>query len=555
MTQLRSPAIHPLRAGVDWKVLLASSLGTMFEWYDFFLYASLAAVIGRQFFSAVDEATGFVLALLAFSAGTAIRPLGAVVFGRIGDLTGRKRTFLITIALMGIATAAVGLLPGYADIGVAAPCLLVGLRMLQGLALGGEYGGAAIYVAEHAPAHRRGADTSWIQVTTTAGFVLSLAVVLACRAALGTQFDAWGWRIPFLLSLLLLGISLYVRMRLSESPAFRAMSAAGTRSKAPLRESLARRENLRRLLPAVAITAGQAVVAYCGQFHVLFFLTQTLKVDPQSATRLVLAALIFATPFFIVFGRLSDRMGRKKLVLAGCLLAASTYFPIFKAIAHYANPAMERAAAGAPVSVVADPAACSFQFDALGKNRFVHSCDVAKAALARAGIPYRNVAGSSGEIAMIRVEKADRSTLVIPSFEGAGMNGSELKQAADRFVKELSSALEQAGYPTTADPARIDHPMVFLLLAILALYAAMTYGPMAAWLVELFPVRIRYTSLSVAYHLSNGWIGGFLPPILFALVAMSGDIYYGFWYPVIVAIFAVVVGALFLPETKGAEAR
>lgn len=555
MAELPSSLIDVRRPAAGWKILLASSLGTMFEWYDFFLYGSLAAVIAKQFFSSVDEATGFILALLSFSAGTAIRPLGAMLFGRIGDLRGRKRTFLVTITLMGIATAAVGLLPSYSDIGIAAPCLLVGLRMLQGLALGGEYGGAATYVAEHAPENERGAYTSWIQVTTTAGFVLSLAVVLTCRISLGTEFDSWGWRIPFLISLVLLAISLYIRMRLAESPAFEQLVVAGTRSTAPLKESLARWENLRRLLPAVAMTAGQAVVAYCGQFYVLFFLTQVLKVDQPSATRLILAALVFTTPFFIVFGRLSDRLGRKKLVLAGCLLAALTYFPIFKAIAHYANPAMESAAARAPVSVLADVDACRFQFDPLGKSRLVRSCDVAKAALAKAGIPYRNVPGASGEVAVVRVERKDQPALVVRSFEGAAMTGNELKQATDQFSRELSDALAEAGYPAAADPAKIDHPRVFVLLAILALYATMTYGPLAAWLVELFPARIRYTSLSVTYHLSNGWIGGFLPPIIFALVAMSGDIYYGFWYPVAVALFAVVIGALFLPETKRREAR
>ena len=555
MAQVRLPAIDTRRGASHGRLLFAASLGTMFEWYDFFLYASLAAVVAKQFFSSVDETTGFILALLAFSAGTAIRPLGALVFGRIGDRTGRKRSFLITITLMGVATAAVGLLPGYAEIGIAAPCLLVGLRMLQGLALGGEYGGAATYVAEHAPLDERGAYTSWIQVTTTVGFVLSLAIVFLCRATLGAQFDTWGWRIPFLISLLLLGISLYVRMRLAESPAFQRMAAAGATSRAPLRESFARWKNLRRLLPALAATAGQAVVAYCGQFYVLFFLTQTLKVDPQSATGLVVAALVVATPFFVIFGRLSDRVGRKRLVLAGCLLAALTYFPIFQAIAHYANPAMENAAVRAPVSVVADTAECSFQFDPLGKNKYLHSCDVAKTALARAGIPYRTVEGEYGQVAVVRVDRAGQPALVVPAFEGEGRTGAELKQALERFSKQLGGVLEEAGYPTAADPAKINYPMVFVLLVVLALYATMTYGPMAAWLVELFPARIRYTSLSAAYHFSNGWIGGFLPPILFALVAMSGDIYYGLWYPVIVAAVSIVLVALFLPDTQGHEIR
>jgi len=556
MTVVRPSAAE---SGIDKshrRVILASSLGTVFEWYDFFLYGSLAPIISKQFFSGVNETTGFILALFAFSAGTAVRPLGALVFGRLGDLAGRKRTFLITIVIMGVSTAAVGMLPSYADIGVAAPCILVGLRMLQGLALGGEYGGAATYVAEHAPVHKRGAYTSWIQVTTTAGFVLSLLIVLVCRGVLGPQFDKWGWRLPFLVSLVLLGISVYIRMQLSESPVFQEMVAAGSRSKAPLTESFARWENLRRVVPALlGATAGQAVVAYCGQFYVLFFLTQVLKVDPQPASLLVVGALAIGTPFFVIFGKLSDHIGRKRLVLAGCLLAALTYFPIFKGITHYANPAIETAAARAPVSVVADPAHCSFQFDPLGKKRFVQSCDVAKNALAKAGVPYLNERGEGGSVAFVRVGKSDGPAIVISSFEAVGMTAGEFKAAAERFSRLLNTAIEEAGYPPKADLAQIHYPMVLLLLVILVLYAAMTYGPMAAWLVELFPARIRYTSLSVSYHIGNGWLGGFLPPVVFALVAASGDIYYGLWYPVIVALVSVVVGALFLVDTRNREDR
>ena len=525
------------------RVIFASSLGTVFEWYDFYLYGSLAAIISKQFFSGVNETTGFIFALLAFAAGFAVRPFGALVFGRLGDMVGRKYTFLITIVIMGLATALVGILPSYAQIGVAAPVTLIGLRLLQGLALGGEYGGAATYVGEHAPPGKRGLYTSWIQTTATLGLFLSLVVILLCRSLLGDEFDTWGWRIPFLVSIALLVVSVYIRLQLAESPVFLEMKESGTRSKAPLTESFARWGNLRLVILALlGATAGQAVVWYCGQFYALFFLTQVLKVDAQPANLLIAAALVIATPFFVVFGRLSDRIGRKKIVLAGCLIAALTYVPIFKGITHFANPAIESAAATSPVTVVADPSACTFQFDPVGKKKFVQSCDVAKAALAKAGVPYSNEAAPVGSIALVRIGSTE-----VPSVEGGRMSAAEFKEATATFAKSLTGTLKAAGYPAKADAARINYPM---LLVILVIYVTMVYGPIAAWLVELFPARIRYTSMSLPYHIGNGWFGGFLPTVSFALVALTGDIYYGLWYPIIVALMTVVIGTLFLPETR-----
>ena len=533
------------------RVIFASSLGTVFEWYDFYLYGSLAAIISKQFFSGVNETTGFIFALLAFAAGFAVRPFGALVFGRLGDLVGRKHTFLITIVIMGLSTALVGVLPGYAQIGVSAPIILVLLRMLQGLALGGEYGGAATYVGEHAPPNKRGLYTSWIQTTATLGLFLSLLIILLCRSLMGAEFDTWGWRIPFLVSILLLAISVYIRMQLAESPVFRAMKEAGATAKAPLTESFARWGNLRLVILALlGATAGQAVVWYCGQFYSLFFLTQVLKVDAQPANLLIAAALLIATPFFVVFGRLSDRIGRKKIVLAGCLLAAVTYFPIFKGITHFANPAIETAAASSPVRVVADPDSCHFQFDPVGKKKFVQSCDIAKAALAKAGVPYSNERSPGGSVALVRI-----GTVEVASFEGGVMSAGDFKKASEQFSKDLGGKLKAAGYPTKADPAQINYPVVLLLLVILVLYVTMVYGPIAAWLVELFPARIRYTSMSLPYHIGNGWFGGFLPTVAFALVALTGDIYYGLWYPIIVALGTFVIGAFFLPETRGKAAE
>jgi MFS family permease len=528
------------------RVILASSLVMVFEWYDFYLYGSLAAVISKQFFSGVNETTGFIFALLAFAAGFAVRPFGALLFGRLGDLVGRKYTFLITIVIMGLSTALVGLLPSYAAVGVIAPVALIALRLLQGLALGGEYGGAATYVAEHAPPGKRGLYTSWIQTTATVGLFLSLIIIMVTRSALGADFDTWGWRVPFLASIVLLAISVYIRLQLAESPVFLEMKESGTRSKAPLTESFARWGNLRIVILALlGATAGQAVVWYGGQFYALFFLTQVLKVDAQPANLLIAAALIIATPFFIVFGRLSDRIGRKPIVLAGCLLAAITYVPIFHGITHYANPAIESAAAQSPVTVSVDADACSVQFDPVGKTKFVRSCDIAKAALAKAGIPYTNQSAAPGSVAVVRIGSAE-----VVSVDGTSMPAADFKTASAKFSKDLAARLKDAGYPVKADPAQMNYPMLLVLLVILVIYVTMVYGPIAAWLVELFPARIRYTSMSLPYHIGNGWFGGFLPPIAFALVAYSGNIYYGLRYPIIVALMTVVIGALFLPETK-----
>jgi MFS family permease len=531
------------------RVIFASSLGTVFEWYDFYLYGSLAAVISKQFFSGVNETTAFIFALLAFAAGFAVRPFGAIVFGRLGDMVGRKYTFLITIVIMGLSTAIVGLLPGYATIGVAAPIILVGLRLAQGLALGGEYGGAAIYVAEHAPEGRRGLYTSWIQTTATLGLFLSLLVILVCRLALGDAFDAWGWRIPFLLSIGLLAVSVYIRLQLDESPVFQTMKAEGRHSRAPLTESFGEWRNLRIVLLALlGATAGQAVVWYTGQFYALFFLTQTLKVDAVAANLLIAAALVIGTPFFVVFGALSDRIGRKTVIMAGCLLAVVLYFPVFKAITHYANPALEAASRATPVTVIAARGTCSFQFDPLGRARFVDSCDIARAALARAGVPYANRAEPDAELARVRIGDAE-----VASFDGTGLDAAALKAANAEFSSTLGAVLADAGYPTRADPARIDYPKLLALLTLLVILVTMVYGAIAAWLVELFPARIRYTSVSLPYHIGNGWFGGFLPTVSFALVAMTGDIYYGLWYPVLIAAMTFVIGTLFLRETRGAE--
>jgi len=513
-------------------VITASSLGTVFEWYDFYLYGLLATVISAQFFSGVDETTGFIFALAAFAAGFAVRPFGALVFGRIGDLVGRKNTFLVTMALMGLSTFIVGLLPSYASIGVAAPVLLVTLRLIQGLALGGEYGGAATYVAEHAPNHRRGLYTSFIQTTATLGLFAALLVVIGLRTALGeAAFAAWGWRIPFLVSIVLLAVSLWIRLQLEESPVFRRMKTEGTTSKAPLSEAFGRWGNLKWVLIALlGAVAGQAVVWYTGQFYALFFLEKTLKVDGATANILIAIALAIGAPFFVLFGWLSDRIGRKQIILAGCALAALTYFPTFHALTAAANPALVEAQARAPVTVYAEPASCSLQFDPIGKQAFDRTgCDIAKSTLAKAGIPYatEDYGEGSATVGGVRIAPGDLAS----------------------YGARLSAATTAAGYPAKADPARIDKPRVVAILVWLVLLVTMVYGPIAALLVELFPSRIRYTSMSLPYHIGNGWFGGFLPTVAFAMVAATGNIYYGLWYPVIVAALTVVVGLLFVPET------
>ena len=529
------------------KVIFASSLGTVFEWYDFYLYGSLAAIIAKQFFAGTDPNTAFIFALLAFAAGFIVRPFGALVFGRLGDMIGRKYTFLVTIVIMGASTFIVGLLPNYNSIGVAAPIILIILRILQGLALGGEYGGAATYVAEHAPHGKRGFFTSWIQTTATLGLFLSLMVILGTRTAIGEEaFAAWGWRIPFLVSVFLLAISVWIRLSMNESPAFAKMKAEGKISKAPLSEAFAKWGNLKIVILAlVGLTAGQAVVWYTGQFYALFFMTQTLKVDGATANLFIAAALVIGTPFFIVFGSLSDKIGRKPIILGGCLIAALTYFPIFSALTHYANPALETALKNAPVVVTADPSKCQFLFNPTGTKKFTSSCDIARTVLANASVAYTNVAGDAGSIATIKV--GDK---VINGYDAAATPKEELAAKDAAFKKELGDAIKAAGYPTKADPAQINKPMVLVLLTLLVLYVTMVYGPIAAMLVEMFPTRIRYTSMSLPYHIGNGWFGGLLPTTAFALVAYKGDIYYGLWYPIIIALATFVIGLLFVKETK-----
>ncbi|WP_431854164.1 MFS transporter [Azospirillum sp.] len=556
-------ATRPM-AAEERKVIFASSLGTVFEWYDFYLYGSLAAVISKQFFSGVNPTAAFIFALMAFAAGFAVRPFGALVFGRLGDLIGRKYTFLVTILIMGASTFIVGILPGYASIGIAAPVILIGLRLLQGLALGGEYGGAATYVAEHAPHGRRGAYTSWIQTTATLGLFLSLLVILGCRVSMSPEaFDDWGWRIPFLLSIVLLGVSVWIRMKLSESPAFKRMKEEGKTSKAPLTESFGQWKNLKVVLLALfGLVAGQAVVWYTGQFYALFFLTQTLKVDAQPANLMIAAALLLGTPFFVIFGSLSDRIGRKPIIMAGLLLSIVTYFPIFKAITHYANPALEQAIATAPVVVTADPNECSFQFNPVGTSKFTSSCDIAKSALVRRGIPYTNETAPAGTVAQVKV-----GSTVIPSFNASAAPAAPASvsvghgpapaaaapAAGATFEKSVGDALKAAGYPPKADPAQTNTFMTIVLLTVLVIYVTMVYAPIAAMLVELFPTRIRYTSMSLPYHIGNGWFGGFLPTTSFAIVAATGDIYSGLWYPIIIAAATLVIGLLFVRETKDVD--
>jgi MFS family permease len=529
------------------RVIFASSLGTVFEWYDFYLYGSLAAIISKQFFSGVNPTAAFIFALLAFAAGFAVRPFGALIFGRLGDMVGRKYTFLITITIMGVSTFVVGLLPSYASIGIAAPVILIALRLLQGLALGGEYGGAATYVAEHASEGKRGIDTSWIQTTATLGLFLSLAVILGVRTAIGEDaFTDWGWRIPFLVSVLLLAISIWIRMQLNESPVFKRMKEEGRHSKAPLTEAFGQWKNMKLVLLALfGLTAGQAVVWYTGQFYALFFLTQTLKMDGPTANLLIGLSLLIGTPFFILFGWLSDKIGRKPIIMAGCLLAALTYFPLFKALTHYANPALEAAQARAPVTVIADPERCSFQFNPVGTAKFTSSCDLAKAFLAKASVNYRNETAPSGTVATVKI-----GDTVIPGFEGQGLSKDEFKAKSDEFNKALGDAVKAAGYPAKLDAQQANKPMIVLVLVILVIYVTMVYGPIAAMLVEMFPTRIRYTSMSLPYHIGNGWFGGFLPTTAFAMVAATGDIYYGLWYPVAIALMTFVIGTLFIKETR-----
>ncbi|GJD88949.1 MULTISPECIES: MFS transporter [Methylobacterium] len=557
---------RPMTAG-EKKVIMASSLGTVFEWYDFFLYGSLATVIGAQFFSAYPEATRNIFALLAFAAGFIVRPFGALVFGRLGDLVGRKHTFLVTILIMGISTFAVGLLPSYATmnaygIGWVAPVTLLILRMLQGLALGGEYGGAAVYVAEHAPPGRRGFYTSFIQATATLGLLLSLIIILSTQGYVNsafpattitnadgststlTAFQVWGWRIPFIVSVALLAISVWIRLQMNESPAFQKMKAEGTHSKAPLSEAFGQWKNAKwALLALLGLTAGQAVVWYTGQFYALFFLQSILKVDQFTANVMVAWSLIAVTGGFLVCGALSDKVGRKPIILGGCLLAALTYFPLFHMLTANANPALHAAQQNVPVVVKTNTAECSFQFNPVGTAKFTKECDVAKALLARSAVNYTTENQPAGSPTVVSV------------------SGKDFPVADPAFAKSVSAALTEAGYPSASNPTVIKaaHPLdiftgqklaVIGVLFILAVYVTMVYGPIAAALVELFPTRIRYTSMSLPYHIGNGWFGGLLPATAFAMVAQTGDIYYGLWYPIVIALFTFVVGLIFIPETK-----
>ncbi|MDB5886851.1 MAG: transporter [Polaromonas sp.] len=532
------------------KVIFASSLGTVFEWYDFYLYGSLAAIIAKQFFSGLDAGSAFIFALLAFAAGFIVRPFGALVFGRLGDMIGRKYTFLVTIVIMGLSTFIVGLLPSYASIGVAAPVILIALRMLQGLALGGEYGGAAVYVAEHAPHDKRGAYTSWIQTTATLGLFLSLMVILGVRTAIGeAAFADWGWRVPFLVSILLLAVSVYIRLSMNESPAFQKMKAEGKTSKAPLSESFGQWKNLKIVILAlVGLTAGQAVVWYSGQFYALFFLTQALKVDGPTANILVAYSLILGTPFFVIFGTLSDKIGRKPIIMAGCLLAVLTYFPVFTALTKAANPDLAAAQAANKVVVTADASECSFQFNPTGTVKFTSSCDIAKQVLAGASVSYENAAGAPGAPAIIKIGETQ-----INSYTAKGLPADEVKRKDAEFKKSVADALKTAGYPTKADPAKVDKFKVTMILFYLVLLVTMVYGPIAAMLVEMFPTRIRYTSMSLPYHIGNGWFGGLLPTTAFAIVAQTGNMYNGLWYPIIIAGATFVIGTLFIKETKDVD--
>ena len=531
-------------------VVAASATGTAFEWYDFFVFGALATVIARHFFADAGETVAYILALLTFGLGFVVRPLGALVFGWFGDRTGRKTTFLVTITLMGVATVAIGLLPDYDQIGIAAPILLLVMRMLQGFALGGEYGGAVVYVAEHAPAKKRGLMTGWIQTTAALGLIGALSVILMTRAIVGTEaFDEWGWRIPFLLSALLLGVSLWIRLKLNESPAYRRMEADGGERRAPFKEAFGTWRNGRFVLIALfGIMIAQGAVWYCGYFYARFFMERVLRVDTNTIDLVMLAVTAVSAFLYVFFGWISDRIGRKPVLLFGMILALIAIFPGFQALTRAANPALAEAQASSPIVVMADPATCALQFDPIGKTAFASSCDIAKSVLSNAGISYSNVEAAPGSVAVVRIGSVE-----IASVEGEGMDLAALKAARTGVETRLKAALVEAGYPAKADPERINLPMVFGILMIFMVAATALYGPQAAALVELFPTRVRYTAMSLPYHVGTGWVGGMLPAASFALVAWSGNIYFGLWYTLAFTAVAVVVALIWLPETRGRD--
>ncbi|NBW09045.1 MAG: MFS transporter [Caulobacteraceae bacterium] len=531
-------------------VVAASAAGTAFEWYDFFVFGSLTTIIARHFFADAGEAVSYILALLTFGLGFVVRPAGALAFGWFGDKTGRKTTFLVTITMMGLATVAIGLLPDYGAIGLAAPILLLVMRMLQGFALGGEYGGAAIYVAEHAPRHTRGLMTSYINTTAALGLILALVVILTTRTILGVEaFDEWGWRIPFCLSALLLIVSLWIRVRLHESPAFVKMAAESKGRHAPFRESFLSWKNGRWVLVAlVGIMFAQGAVWYASYFYTRFFMERVLKVEASTVDGMILALTVASALLYVLFGRLSDRIGRKPVMVGGMILFLIAVFPGFHALTRAANPALAEAQASSPVTVVADPAACAVQFDPVGKTAFTSSCDLAKSVLSNAGVNYANVAAPAGSVAVVRVGGAE-----IASVEAGKLSGAALKAARTDVETRLKAALVEAGYPAKADPARFNWWGVFGVLMIFMVAATAVYGPQAAALVELFPTRVRYTAMSVPYNIGTGWIGGLLPAASFALVAWSGNIYFGLWYALGFTAVAAVTALIFLPETKGRD--
>jgi MFS family permease len=531
-------------------VVAASAAGTAFEWYDFFIFGALAAIISKQFFAGVNETAAFIFALATFAVGFAVRPLGALVFGWLGDRNGRKGAFLVTITMMGLATVAIGLIPTYAQAGIVAPILLIVLRILQGFALGGEYGGAAIYVAEHAPRDRRGGATSWIQTSAAFGLIGALGVILVTRTIMGeAAFQDWGWRIPFILSAGLLAISLWVRLKLGESPAFKKMHAEQGAAKAPFSEAFGVWKNARvGLIALFGIMIAQGAVWYTATFYAQFFLERVLKVEPATVNLLLIGLTLVSAVLYVLFGKLSDRVGRKPVMLFGMALAAVSFFPVFHQITEAANPALAAAQERAPVVVIADPDTCSLQFDPVGKASFTSSCDIAKAVLAQAGVSYRNEAAPAGTVASVQIGQ-----VLVPSREAAGLSGDALTAARAEVEGAIKAALSASGYPDRADPAAIDLPRLFGLMMIFVVAATALYGPQAAALVELFPTRIRYTGMSLPYNVGTGWVGGFLPASAFAIVAATGNVYAGLWYPLVFTVIALVVNLFLVPETKGRD--